>query len=257
MLIIREREMEMAKYAHDRSRAAGDMIRSILNDEELDVAQLRLWLTNLGGIEAERQIIASYAHQGDYSLALALAETLPQTYQLAGDDLTGHNQFVSVLQMQQNLVSSGRNIDQLTQSEQDQLRVIAEADNAVSAPMAKAILESFYGANFTRCKPIDGTSSYKSQPANPNQLAVAYGLSITVKPNPAKEWAAFDYTLPEGVETASLEIVDAKGKHVETIALKGNRGQQLVDTRAWIAGQYIYTLKVAGFTQSGKLVVVK
>jgi hypothetical protein len=250
-------EMEMAKYSHDRSRAAGDMIRSILNDEELDVAQLRLWLTNLGGIEAERQIIASYAHAGDFTLALALAETLPQTYQLAGDDLTGHNQFVSVLQMQQNLVNSGRNIDQLTQSEQDQLRIIAEADNAVSAPMAKAILESFYGAEFSRCKPIDGTSSYKSQPATPNQLAVAYGLSITVKPNPAKEWAAFDYTLPEGVETASLEIVDANGKHVETIALKGNRGQQLIDTRTWIAGQYIYTLNVAGFTQSGKLVVVK
>ncbi|KAF0204326.1 MAG: subtilisin-like serine [Bacteroidetes bacterium] len=250
-------EMEMAKYSHDRSRAAGDMIRSILNDEELDVAQLRLWLTNLGGIEAERQIIASYAHAGDFTLALALAETLPQTYQLAGDDLTGHNQFVSVLQMQQNLVTSGRNIDQLTQSEQDQLRIIAEADNAVSAPMAKAVLESFYGADFSRCKPIDGTSSYKSQPANPNQLAVAYGLSIIVKPNPAKEWAAFDYTLPEGIETASLEIADANGKHFETIALRGNRGQQLVDIRAWIAGQYIYTLKVAGFTQSGKLVVVK
>jgi hypothetical protein len=250
-------EMEMAKYSHDRSRAAGDMIRSILNDEELDVAQLRLWLTNLGGIEAERQIIASYAQAGDFTLALALAETLPQTYMLTGNDLIGHNQFVSVLQMQQNLVTTGRNIDQLTQSEQDQLRVIAEADNAVSAPMAKAILESFYGADFSRCKPIDGTSSYKSQPASPNQLAVAYGLSITVKPNPAKEWAAFDYTLPEGDETASLEIVDASGKHVETIALKGNRGQQLVDARAWLAGQYIYTLKVAGFTQSGKLVVVK
>ena len=52
-------------------------------------------------------------------------------------------------------------------------------------------------------------------------------------------------------------VTDIQGRLVVSFALKGNRGQQLVDTRAWIAGQYIYTLKVAGFTQSGKLVVFK
>jgi hypothetical protein len=250
-------EMEMAKYAHDRARAAGDIIRSILNAEELDVVQLRLWLTNLGGIDAERQIIASYAHQGDYTLALALAGTLPTTYHLEGEALLDHNQFVSLLQLQQSLTTAERSIDQLTQSEQDILREIAATETPVSSSMAKAILESFYGDSFTRCKSIDGTSSYKSQTTNPNQLAQAYGLSITVKPNPASEWAAFDYILPEGTETATLEVVDPRGISVETYTLKGNLGQKLIDTRTWPAGQYVYTLKVIGFAQSGKLIVVK
>lgn len=249
-------EMEMAKYAHDRSRAAGDMIRSILNEEELDIAQLRMWLTNLGGIDAERQIISTYVHQGDYNFALALAETLPLTYQLKGEELLDHNQFVSLLQMQQALSTSGRFIEQLTPVEQELLTEIAKTETSVSA-MAKSILESFYGANFERCKAIDGTASYKSQPVNPNQLAKAYGLNITVKPNPAKDWAAFDYTLPEGTESATLEIADANGKQFEMIALKGNPGQKLVDTRTWPAGHYVFTLKVAGFSQSGKLIVVK
>ena len=250
-------EMEMAKYSHDRSRAAGDIIRSILNAEELDVAQLHLWLTNLGGIDAERQIIASYAHQGDYTLALALAETLPAIYKLEGEALLDHNQFVSLLQLQQSLTTEGRSIDQLTQHEQDVLREIAETETAASSAMAKGILESFYGANFERCKAIDGTASYKSQPVNPNQLAEVYGLNITVKPNPAKDWAAFDYTLPEGAETATLELVDTKGKSVETFTLSDNRGQKLIDTHTWPSGQYVYTLKVAGFTYSGKLVIIK
>ena len=134
---------------------------------------------------------------------------------------------------------------------------IVLTETSVSSSKAKGILEAFYGDNFTNCLPIEGSSSNKNQPVNPNQLAQAYGLNITVKPNPAREWAAFDFSLPEGCESAILEIVDAKGKHMETIAIKGNRGQKLVDTRAWHAGQYVYTLKVAGFTQSGKLVVVK
>jgi hypothetical protein len=250
-------EMEMAKYTHDRARAAGDIIRSILNAEELDGTQLRLWLTNLGGIDAERQIIATYTHQGEYSLALALAETLPATYHLEGEALLAHNQFVSLLQLQQNLSNSERTFEQLTLTEQDMLREVALKETSVSSSMAKSILESFYGESFARCKSIDGTASYKNQVVSPNQLAQAYGLSITVKPNPAREWAAFDYTLPEGDETATLEVVDASGKSVETYILKGSRGQKLLDTRTWPAGQYIYTLRVAGFTQSGKLIVAK
>lgn len=250
-------EIEMAKLTHDRALAAGDIIRSILNTEELDVVQLRLWLTNLGGIDAERQIIGTYAHQGDYTLALALAETLPATYHLEGDALLDHNQYVSILQLQHNLATAGRAIEQLTQPELDMLREIAETETSVSSAMAKAILESFYGDSFTRCIAIEGTSSYKNETVNPNQLAQAYGLSITVKPNPASEWAAFDYTLPEGTETAILEVVEPRGILVETYTLKGNRGQKLIDTRTWPAGHYVYTLKVAGYIQSGKLIVVK
>ena len=52
-------------------------------------------------------------------------------------------------------------------------------------------------------------------------------------------------------------VTDVQGRLVVSFRLSGNRGQQLIDTRTWIAGQYIYTLNVAGFTQSGKLVVVK
>jgi hypothetical protein len=80
-------------------------------------------------------------------------------------------------------------------------------------------------------------------------------MSISAKPNPAGDWAAFDYTLPEGTETALLEITDAAGKTIATYTLPGRMGQQLADTRQWPAGQYVYTLKAAGFTQSGKLVV--
>lgn len=52
-------------------------------------------------------------------------------------------------------------------------------------------------------------------------------------------------------------VTDVQGRLVVSFRLSGNRGQQLVDTRTWIARQYIYTLNVAGFTQSGKLVIVK
>jgi len=249
-------ELQMSRHSHDRAQAANDIIRSILNADELDMGQLQLWLTNLGGLEAEKQLIASYVHQGDYSTALALAETLPVAYKLQDEQLLDHNQYMSLLQLQQNLKNSGRTMNQLTTAEQQQLTEIAESETASSSAMAKSVLELFYGAGFERCLPIDDEASYKSSAAaDLNRLAGHYGMSISAKPNPAGDWAAFDYTLPEGTETALLEITDASGKTIATYTLQGSMGQQLADTRQWPAGQYVYTLKAAGFTQSGKLVV--
>ncbi|MGE4589854.1 MAG: T9SS type A sorting domain-containing protein [Acidaminococcaceae bacterium] len=249
-------ELQMSRHSHDRAQAANDIIRSILNADELDMDQLQLWLTNFGGLEAEKQLIATYAHQGDYNLALALAETLPVAYKLQDEQLLDHNQYMSLLQLQQNLKNSGRTLNQLNTAEQQQLTEIAESETASSSAMAKSVLELFYGTGFERCLPIAGEASYKSSAAaDLNRLAEHYGMSLSAKPNPAGDWAAFDYTLPEGTETALLEITDAAGKTIATYTLQGRMGQQLTDTRQWPAGQYVYTLKAAGFTQSGKLVV--
>jgi len=82
-------------------------------------------------------------------------------------------------------------------------------------------------------------------------------LSITVYPNPAKDWAAFDYTLPENANNATLIITDAFGKTIAHFVLSGIQGQQLWDTRGIVAGTYIYTLKVNGSSKTGKIVINK
>ncbi len=249
-------EMQMSRYGHQRAQAAGDIIRSILNSEELDVIKLRMWLANLGGMQAERQLITSYAHQGDFITAIALAETLADAYTLEGDQLLDHNQFMSLLQLQQSLNHSGRTMSQLTETEQQHLIEIAASETASSSAMAKGVLEMFYGIGFERCTAISGEDTFKSSSLiDANRLIEHYGISISVKPNPAGDWAAFDYILPKDIETAQLVIIDAAGKKVADYLLQGNMGQQLVDTRKWSSGQYIYTLKVNGFTKTGKLLI--
>ncbi len=248
---------EMARYSHDRNRSANDIIRSILNEDELDVIQLRNWLSNLGGIESDKQIIATYLQEGNFSAAFSLANTFPQMYNLQQNDITEHNRYISLLQLEQTLFNEGRKVDQLTQSELNMLNEYALASEGSAGAQARGILESFYGADFNDCKSLDGEESYKNTIANPNLLGEAYGLSISVKPNPASDWAAIDYTLPHQESVAVLEIADANGKRIETINLSGNHGQKLWDTRVVPSGSYIITIKVAGFLKSVKLIVSK
>ena len=45
------------------------------------------------------------------------------------------------------------------------------------------------------------------------------------------------------------------GKLIETIAISGNQGQRIWDTRNIKQGVYFYTLNVSGFNKSGKIVI--
>lgn len=250
-------QQEMARYSHDKARSANDMIRSILNEDELDIIQLRNWLSNFGGIESDKQIIATYLQEGNFSAAFALANTIPQMYNLQQDELTEHNRYINLLQLEQTLFNDGRRIDQLTPSEQDMLNEFALVSDGSTGAQARGILESFYGADFNDCKSLDGEESFKNTVVNPNLLGEAYGLSISVKPNPARDWATFDYTLPRQESVAVLEITDSNGKSIETMNLSGNQGQKLWDTRNIPSGFYIITIKVSGFLKSVKLIISK
>ncbi len=247
---------QMAEYSHNYSRAAHDIIRSILNDTITDNVELRNWLDNLGGITSDRQIITSYISEGNFTDALALANMLPQLYNMKGTDLTEHSYYMDMLSLHQSLYQQGRNTFQLNSTEKADITFIANNSNDVAGAQAKSILEGVYDEHFNDCPDADGAAGYKSSSLiDPNALGKAYGLNISVKPNPAKQWAAFDYTLPGDETQATLTISNSLGNTVEILEISGQQGQKLWDTREIKPGVYIYTIQTSGFSQSGKIVI--
>jgi len=244
-------QQQMAKHNRIKTRAANDMIRSYLNDTIVALVELRNWLNNLGGIAADRQIIATYMQEGNFTDAISLAAMLPDLYNLQGEALEEHNDYMNMLNLELTLHSEDRKLQELTSSEIEMLNAIAQANRGSSAAKAKNILEAFYGQHFCNCPEIDGTQSFKSGIIDLDAMAEAFGLSLTVKPNPAKYWAAFDYTLPGDETSAILIITDATGKQIESFQLQGKQGQKVWDTRSAPAGIYNYTLQVTGFIKTG------
>ena len=250
-------QQEMAKYTQKYSRAAHDMIRSNLNDTFVDYIELRNWLDNLGGISADRQIISTYIEEGNFTDAFTLANILPQLYKLEGIALIEHDYYLDMLALYQNLHQQNRNTHQLNNTEIADLEFIVDNSKGIAAAKAKNILEGAYGYHFYNCPNITGTDSYKSTALNMNAFADVYGINISVKPNPARDWAAFDYTLPESQSSAILTITDGSGKIIEELYLNGQQGQKLWDTRSIKSGVYVYTLKFSGIIKTGKIVVSK
>jgi len=248
---------QMAESLRLKTRAANDIIRSILYKEETDFDELRNWLDNRGGITADQQIIESYLAEGNVDDALSLAGMIPQLYQLCTYDLDEHDYYLDMLNLRIDVLQQGRNYDELTGGEVAQLESLAQNSYGTAGARARAILEQHYGHHYCNCLNVSGNQGFKSTTINPALLNQALGASITVDPNPARDWAAFDYSLPETADKGLIKISDASGNVVKVIEVTGTQGQYVWDTREVKPGVYFYTFLVNGSGNTSKLVISK
>ncbi|MEZ5198482.1 MAG: T9SS type A sorting domain-containing protein [Bacteroidales bacterium] len=248
---------QMAHFNQVKTRAAYDIVRSILNDSVIDNNEFRDWLDNIGGKRADEQIIASYFSEGNYTNAMALANMMPSLYDYSDNEMVEHSYFMEMLNLQITLNSGERTIFDLDSTEVNNLIYIADNSHGTASAQAKGILEFAHGYHYCNCIGID-TSGYKSSNAfNPDAFEKLYGVEITVEPNPASEWTAFNYTLPDSNAEGVIKISDISGKLVATLPITGKKGQKTWDTRQIKSGVYLYTLNVYGFRKNGKIVVSK
>jgi hypothetical protein len=76
-------------------------------------------------------------------------------------------------------------------------------------------------------------------------------------PNPATGATLIRYYIPQNSGTAHIVFTDMKGAIIKSITIsnKGN-GQLSVNTAAWSAGTYTYTLYVGGTQATSKKLVI-
>ena len=252
---------QMGHYAHERDLAAGDIVRSNLNDTLADHAELRAWLGNMESLAADRLAVASFMQQRDFGSALTLAESLPELYGLQGDELNDHNDYISLLSLYQTLDGEGRNAHQLTEAETAMVEGIANDGQSTSRAMAEALLQSLSDgrvpASYCPTMPEANGGRGSTASTDPTLLNKALGFSASLTPNPANTWAAIDYTLPAGATKATLTLTNALGVAVMTAELNGSQGQKVLDLRQLASGVYGYALQCGKYTENGKLVITK
>lgn len=245
---------QLTTYYSKAIQAAQDLIRSELFDSIPDMNEIRIWLGNIGGYQADRQIIASYLQEGDIANAQSLLAQLPILYSLTGDDLLEYDDYYTLMQIQINLTQEGRAINNLDSIELATVNSIASQGYGYAKKQAQGILEYAYSQHFYECPLLPDSLSLK-QHHDASFYSTKDAIQISVKPNPASSWVAFDYVLPFDVSEGTIHISDISGQLIKSIFLDRNKGQKVLDTRHIPAGMYIYKIESSGFTKSGKLII--
>ncbi len=247
-------EEQLSSHTRGKNRHATAMLRSILHDSIRDYNQMRLWLDKLGGIDADRQIVASYVQQGDFSSAQGLSAMIPSLYGLEGRELEEHGYYEEILDLHQNLSQQGRSIFQLDTTELQLLRFIADTSKGVAATQARAILRNVAGDDFYNCPCINGNAAFKDNAVWPEQ-SLNTALKVSVSPVPAHDWVNFEYSLPSGLLNAELSVYQPGGKLLKNMELNGQQGQYTLDLRNMETGLYFYSLKSGSYIKSGKFLL--
>ena len=251
-------QLEMTKFSRNRIKSANTIIRSILNSETVDYTDLRNWLENLGGIEADKQIISSHMDEMNYAAASNLAQTLATKYNLQGEELADINAFNECLNIWIAVKTSGREFDELSEEELAILDNIIANDSARSArSFAKSIKTAYNSMPECECPEFDDNTGLKQGEVDFQKLAGDQGFLVTANPNPAKDWVSFDYTLPKDISSGVIEIRDLKGNLIDKLIINGTEGQIIWNAAAFQTGSYFYTAKAGKLALSGKIVIVK
>ncbi len=245
---------QMAHYGNREARAAGILLRDMLNDSIRNMEAVRGFMAARQNLPMDMQLVDAYMQSGETADALALAAMLPQLYNLTGDALTEHGRYMALKQLQAGLHNQGRNIFQLTESEKTQLEGLVAESAGLAGMQARNILAFVYGYDYCDC-PAELEEGQKTKPAALPTVHKLHEPQIEARPNPASSWVSFDYQLAGKAETALLEITDTQGRHVHLIELSNKTGQYVWDTRHISPGIYYYTLKTAQASKTGKLVI--
>jgi hypothetical protein len=256
-------ESQMAYYGQEYQRAAGDVVRSIANDSVIDMNALVAWLGNMDELESDREIVSLYMEEGNFENALSLANMLPTLYNLTGDDLAEHNDYMAMLTLYKKLFIDGRSIMQLDMLERALVEHTADYSSGIPQAMAKAIMMEAYGYRYSDCPsgvnleyPVKGLGQMGAVFSD-EDMDKAMGFSVNVSPNPARTWVTVDYTLPIGTSHAQFKVFNIHGKAVATRDLQGTESQKVLDLRGLTPGVYTYSVSCGKLTQTGKLVIVK
>lgn len=250
---------QTADNARDRYMAAGDIVRSCINDSVGDLSETRLWLGNINDLASDRMIVASYIQESDFASAMALANTFPAAYNLHDDGLSDHNDYMTLLNLYQTLYNTNRTVYNLTESELNTVKHIADNGSGTSKLMSEAILMELSDRYESQCMCVDILERANRGSENQEELKAEEDdeLTVEIAPIPATTWVTVAYTLPHEATKATLSIINSLGTTVMELELNGSQGVKRIDLRDMSNGVYSYIVRYGEHVKTGKLVVAR
>ena len=208
-------------------------------------------------IASDRMVVASYIQEGDFTNALALANTLPDVYNLQGNTLSDHNSYMMLLKLYQNLYSSERTVEEMTNEETEMVTEIAEKGYGASQLMAEGILmeisDRYDEPYICPDKPKGGRGNEESNV----DLLENEDFMVSISPIPATTWISVDYKLPNDATKATMIIFNSIGNKTMEIELDGALKTKTLGIKDLNAGVYNFIVHCNDNIKTGKFVIVK
>lgn len=234
-----------------------ELISAIKSDTSgLNTDTLAYWYDQIPEKWAKYALAAINLDKGLYSDVTDALRDIPTQFDLS--DTIACKEYASygdLFTLLQSVKQDGRQYDQMTLAENNTLLDIANRSHGYPSYSALAMYNQHMNISPYVCNtdPIQGNWG-----AGKKQVSLAsQEPSCKVYPNPAKDFAYFEYNMPQKINNV-FEIVSMDGKKIYQTDLTQDKGVVKWDVHSIIPGTYLYKIR-SGKSEvcSGKVVVAK
>lgn len=251
-----ESEISEAGYLVDYA------LTRLINDAKSDTTgtgrdSILHWLSVVNEKSADYERAGMYFGVNDFETGESILNGMPSKYSFNDDELTEHNNYMTLWGIMRGVAESDRNINQLTSQEIESLQNLRGTELKTHTNyIADAILVHTGNRDIEPCLhiyPFPLERKIRHSSANLSKEGVK------VYPNPANRYVLFDYSYPNEKGTVTLVITDITGKISYQTNVKGNVGQTYWNLSNVTPGNYNYQFidDKNKILATGKITVVK
>jgi hypothetical protein len=235
------------------------MERSDLSDTITHPDNFVNWKETLSRYADVESLIDYYLQTGNTTTAMNKVDSLPYLFSFTSYDSLEYPYYQQLKATQANLIASQRTIFELTDTEIEKLKEIADNSIGIAGAQARGIMGFAVDNSLVYAHCVELTeSTIKNAPiTNENTDNNNGQLVIGVSPNPAKDFVTFTYALPEKASTGEVIIYNQEAVVMDKIILNNAKGEMKFNTSNLLPGLYFYSVSSQGEVVTGKIVILR
>ena len=245
-------ELQISMQRLEASVAEKELIHLYKTDTTAPIDSLLLFLSSRNRPDAFIQLAFEYLKTNQIQEALNSINAISIS-DLGEPETELRNKMLDYLQFHSVLINEGRSTAELNNSEIAELEFLAEGNDLVASCSRSILLTNgLIEYNEPILLPND---MFKSTKVDRN-YNIVNNSQLIIYPNPASQWITVEYDLQSiGDTKAVLNIIDATGRVVKSMKLRGNRNSVIVDLTTLQKGIYFCNLVSDKHSISRKLTI--
>ena len=208
-----ELEAQIGYHRKQMDLRAGDILRTLLNEDEIEIGLIQQWYANLSNDFGDLHLAMQAATEGDYSTARQLIEQLPLDAHYDSYQTKQHGFTTDLTELIIQNLSEGIELDNLDEDSKDALWSIYNQSESIAKYQAAVLLHINKEGDFMEYEIPENIAVLARQWDVQTQEFIQYrdknNTDITLAPNPASDEIVIKGNIPN---SAQLLIRDMNGK---------------------------------------------
>jgi hypothetical protein len=155
---------EILAVTESMAEISNEALFALKTDSIIDLNQIREWYDEIYTLSAKYSLAETYEQLEKFEEGLNTLNLIPRMFKLNENEMTEHNNYVSLFQFKNEIRKSGRTIAELKEDEIEQMLYFANASHGLSALMAQGVLCFFYEICFEEETNADNTTAVQPPP---------------------------------------------------------------------------------------------